>query len=86
MLEFLQRLLQRPSSVPVSKALEVEDGFIQNQVRRAIAAVDRVHTDGKLPRLPIENAELTDMYGYFRNKSDGTAVKIVINTLNPTLS
>ena len=83
MLDFLKRIFQRPRLAPVSKALAVEAGVLEKQIRNAIAAVDQVHTDGSLPDLPLKAASLVDMYGYFQNTTGGKAVEIVVSPLNP---
>lgn len=68
MLDFLKRIFQRRRLSPVSKALDVEAGVLEEQVLNAIAAVDRIHTDGMLPDLPVKAAPLVDMYGFFRTR------------------
>ena len=83
MLDFLRRIFQRRGRPPVSGALIVKAGSIEKQVREAIAAIDRVHTDGTLPPLPVKSAVLLDMYGYFQNTASGRSVEIVVSLLNP---
>ena len=83
MLDWLKRIFSRNRLSPVSKALEIEPNTIESELRNAIAAIDRVHTDGQLPRLPVKAADLTDSYGQFRNTIGGQAVEIVISLWNP---
>ena len=83
MLDWWKRIFSRNRLSPVSKALEIEPNTIESELRNAIAAIDRVHTDGQLPRLPVKAADLTDSYGQFRNIRGGQAVEIVISLWNP---
>ena len=84
MLDFLKQVFQRRGLHPVSRALDVEGGSqIESQLRNAIAAIDQVHTDGVLPRLPVTTAALTDLHGYFRSTTAGDAVEIVVNLFSP---
>src|SRR5215217_3492288 len=43
----------RPAGVPVGRALVVRPGIVNNDLRDAVAAIDRVHGDGDLPTIPI---------------------------------
>ncbi len=84
MLNFLARAFLRQSLLPVSRVLDVEVGSrIESQMRDAIAAIDAVHTDGTLPRLPVTTASLTDQHGYFGSTTAGDAVEIVLNLFSP---
>lgn len=84
MLDFLTRAFLRRSLPPVSRALDVEPGSrIESQMRDAIAAIDAVHTDGTLPRLPVTTASLTDQHGYFGSTMAGNALEIVLNLFSP---
>lgn len=84
MLNFLTRAFLRRSLPPVSRALDVESGSrIESQMRDAIAAIDAVHIDGTLPRLPVTTAPLSDQHGYFGSTTAGDAVEIVLNLLSP---
>ena len=83
MLDFLKRIFQWRGRPPVSGALIVEAGTIEKQVREAVAAIDRVHTDGTLPLLPVKSAVLQDMYGYFLNTTGGRVVEIIVGLRNP---
>lgn len=83
MLDWLKRIFSRNRLSPVSKALEIKPSTIESELRNAVAAIDQVHTDGQLPRLPVKAADLTDSYGQFRNIIGGQAVEIVISLWNP---
>ena len=84
MLDFLTRAFLRWSLPPVSRALDVEPGSrIERQIRDAIAAIDAVHTDGTLSRLPVTTALLTDQHGRFGSTTAGDAVEIVLNLFSP---
>ena len=84
MLNFLTRAFLWRSLPPVSRALDVEPGSrIESQIRDAIAAIDAVHTDGTLSRLPVTTASLTDQHGYFGSTTAGDAVEIVLNLFSP---
>jgi len=47
----------RPAGVPVSRALDIRPGIANDELRQAIAAVNRVHGDGVLPTIPLSFAE-----------------------------
>ncbi len=83
MIDFLKWFLRRRGLTPVSQALEVDASAIDAHMRRAIEAIDQVHTDGALPILPLKAALLPDMYGYFQNTTSGKAVEIVVNLVCP---
>jgi hypothetical protein len=44
---------QSPGGIPISSRIVVPSGASFDPVRRALAAIDAVHGDGDLPRLPV---------------------------------
>lgn len=47
-----------PQGVPLGRALDIPTGLAHEDLRRAVAAIERVHGDGALPRLPMRCAQL----------------------------
>jgi hypothetical protein len=43
----------RPADIPVSSSIVLPPGSLGEELRRALAAVDRVHSDGALPRIVV---------------------------------
>lgn len=89
LLTALRRLLsprrpppERPPDVPapVSDALDVERGPHDRPLRDALAAVDAVHTDGRLPRIPIRRLALSrKLHGHFRHRLGGPPLDIGVH-------
>jgi hypothetical protein len=60
-----------PMGIPLSRILDVPRGRYGDRVRAGLAAVDRVHGDGRLPRIPIVGYDQDDgCLGWF--DADGT--------------
>lgn len=82
MLDFLHRLLGRktgpePTAVrSVGDALAVEPGQPGQSLRDAVAAINRVHRDGKLPVIPVTRASFTDRHAQFTNVAGKIAIEI----------
>lgn len=93
LLTSLRRLLgprrpppERPPDqpAPVSDALDVERGPHDKPLRDALAAVDAVHTDGRLPRIPIRRLALSrKMHGHFRHRLGGPPLDIGVHPAAP---
>ena len=43
----------RPAGVPISRALEIRPGIANDDLREAVAAINRVHGTGDLPSIPM---------------------------------
>jgi hypothetical protein len=56
----------QPAGVPVSKALQVPGGKLQNPLTHALAMIDEAHGDGKLPQLEIKGSRSTRFFGAYR--------------------
>jgi SPP1 gp7 family putative phage head morphogenesis protein len=69
-----------PRKAPVSAALNVRTvGAHKPQIFAGIAAVDRVHDDGALPRIPIYGRASRNALGIYRyNATRGTPIEIGI--------
>jgi hypothetical protein len=48
----------RPAGVPISRALEIRPGVINDDLREAILAINQVHGDGSLPSIPVSLVSL----------------------------
>lgn len=42
-----------PSGVPLSRSLIIRPGIANDELREAVAAINRVHGDGELPTIPV---------------------------------
>jgi hypothetical protein len=51
--ERFERLESHPAGVPLSRALEVRPGIVNDDLREAIRAINHVHADGELPSIPL---------------------------------
>jgi len=73
-----ERPPDRPA--PVSDALDVERGPHDRPLRDALAAVDAVHADGRLPRIPIRRLALSrKRHGHFRHRLGGPPLDIGVH-------
>jgi len=73
---------ERPAGgpAPVSGALAVERGPHDKPLRDALAAVDAVHADGGLPRIPIRRLALSrKLHGHFRHRLGGPPLDIGVH-------
>ena len=69
-----------PSFLSVSAALDVEAGPYSNAFSSALAAVDAVHQDGKLPRIPLKRLALSHgMHGRFLYTAGGQPREIAVH-------
>lgn len=71
--------------VPVSARLSNivgDDGF-RAVVTDTLAIIDRVHSDGFLPQIPVRAQPGADFYGAYHHLKGGRAVSILVNT-DPT--
>lgn len=67
----------RSTDVPVSRAFVLPPGTLGDELRRAPVAIDRVHTDGVLPKIAVAPAPvLDDASSYLW--ADGTAITLGI--------
>ena len=75
---------------PVSNAFSKVSPGIEKHFNYAVALIDRVHDDGKLPRIPINsraNLEAGGHYKFTKNRRTGEfvdSVNITINQTKPT--
>jgi hypothetical protein len=70
---------------PVSAALEVQDELLRGVAARALAAVDRVHLVGALPRIPLDaRRDFPRLEGQYRYKANtGRTLAIGIDPGGP---
>ncbi len=74
----VQRLPAGPA--PVSDALDVEAGPSDKPLRDALAAVDAVHRDGQLPKIPVKRVVLSrGMHGHFMHVAGGSPLEIAVH-------
>ena len=66
----------KPAGKPVSEALDVRTRKFKSQAEYAIAAVTRVHGDGKLPRIPIQASNAKTYYGAYDPQEGGLKIKL----------
>ncbi len=67
-------------AVPVSAALDVQTGLYSEPLTNALAAIDAVHKDGKLPKIPIKRLELSrGMHGRFQHIVGGQPIQIAVH-------
>ena len=55
----------RPNAKPVSDALDLKigDKTLKREVNEAIAAINTVHGDGTLPKIPVQTGRMKNAYG-----------------------
>ena len=66
----------KPAGKPVSEALDVRTRKYKDQAEYAIAAVNKVHGDGKLPRIPIQASSAKSYYGAYDPREGQLAIKL----------
>ena len=68
--------------VPVSRSVQIPSGPAFDPVRRALAAIDAVHGDGMLPRLPVVlTRAATEAGAYEWNDRTGEALRLRLSSL-----
>ena len=68
-----------PLGRPVSHALVVPDGLRAPELREVLRAIDAVHGDGDLPRIPLTWAPLAEEEGSFRtDPTTGEPLRIIV--------
>ena len=66
---------------PVSHALEIPHGLHAAALREVVRAIDAVHGNGDLPRIPISWGPLVGRDGQFRtDRATGAPIRIVVRT------
>ena len=82
-LDLLRRLFGGESSGvhSVGDALNIELGPRGQAMRDAVAVINRVHQDGRLPIIPVTHASFRDRHGQF--SLHGTDIAIQINLVGP---
>ena len=66
----------KPAGKPVSEALDVRTRKFKAQAEYAIAAVNKVHGDGTLPRIPIQAVSSKRYYGAYDPQEGGLKIKL----------
>jgi len=73
----------KPAAVPVSRAMEIDTASVSPRIERAAKAtfeiVDKVHSDGNIPRLPVRSMSHPDYEGYLKVQNDGRPRAMEIN-------
>jgi len=63
-------LLPKLQPIPVSRAMEIDPAFISPRIERAanatFGAIDKIHSDGNLPRIPVRSMDRPDYEGYLK--------------------
>lgn len=76
----MHEAIGRPCGRPVRESLETPQDRFGKRLRAAIRAIDSVHGDGSLPRIPvIETKHRTDMGVYNKHRGTGQPVAIEIS-------
>ena len=68
-----------PKGVPVSEAFSKITPSYKTSVNRALTAINKVHGDGKLPKIPIQASRSKQFYGafeYSRYSREASAIKL----------
>lgn len=74
----------RPAGIPIGRALDIPAGIAYDDLREVVAAIDRVHGDGNLPRIPVRLTRGVADFGRFRFDPDtGQPISISINPVQP---
>jgi hypothetical protein len=75
---------RRPAGTPVGRALDIPAGIAYDDLREVVAAIDRVHGDGDLPRIPMRLMSGVADFGRFRfDRDTGEPISISINPVQP---
>ncbi|MGA7500282.1 MAG: hypothetical protein WBX00_26420 [Isosphaeraceae bacterium] len=73
----------KPAAVPVSHAMEIDAMFISPRIERAAKAtfeiIDRIHSDGNIPRMPVRSMSHPDYEGYLIVGNDGRPRAMELN-------
>ena len=70
-----------PLGRPVSHAAEIPAGLRAPEMREVLRAVDAVHGDGVLPRVPVTWLDSLDAEGFYRfDDSTGKPIRILLNS------
>ena len=75
----------RPSAAPVSAAFDVqiESNSVMRAHARIMQAIDKVHGDGALPRIPIMSNDRQDYTGFLNVTKSGQPTRMEIRKLGP---
>lgn len=73
----------RPGGVPLSRALMIRSGIANDELREAVAAINRVHGDGDVPAIPVhlvgnQTLPRSDGRFWFDVADDGSLIPEVI--------
>jgi hypothetical protein len=75
-----------PGGIPISSRLLVPEGAAFAPVRRALAAIDAVHGDGDLPRIPVVRTRaVTEAGAYQWSDRTGEALRLRLSSLGEHL-
>ena len=66
----------KPAGTPVSEALDVRTRKYRSQAEYAIAAVNKIHGDGKLPKIPIRASASRSYYGAYDPREGQLAIML----------
>ena len=70
-----------PAGVPVSEGLNNQaKGKLGAEIEETLAAIDAVHGDGKLPRIPVESYRGTATFGEFQRDFYDKPIRIKVNS------
>lgn len=73
-----------PRRAPVSAALDVQArATTKKAVETTLAAIDKVHDDGQLPKIPLVDTGIRRAYGQYQWKADGTPHQIAVSPRSP---
>jgi hypothetical protein len=68
----------------IGRALEIPPGSVNDDLRLAVEAIDRIHGVGHLPRIPMEFRNQLGMYGRFDfDEMTGEPIRILIDRRAP---
>ncbi|MDQ2798767.1 MAG: hypothetical protein M3Y13_03885 [Armatimonadota bacterium] len=80
LLELLGKGNTKKRAVPVSTSLDVQAGPYSEALTNALIAIDIVHKDGQLPKIPIKRLALSrGMHGRFLYVTGGESKEIAIH-------
>ncbi len=72
----------KPAAVPVSDAIDIRaEPRVARQARIVLDAIDRVHSDGNMARLPLKSAKIDDYEGFIHIGSESK--KPMVIAINP---
>jgi hypothetical protein len=68
-----------PAGTPLGRALDIPAGIAYDDLRDAIAAIEQVHGDGELPRIPVRLvAGISDLGRFLYDPVTGQPIGIVV--------